>query len=88
MLRKVDAMSFAPFYRLYDLQASVAMKVVPHNGWLRRRLEAAILVLAAWIIDGRNVQRPGVVSRRDNNDTRYMAEKLEDIADRIKRQYP
>jgi len=64
------------------------MRVVPHTGWLRRRLEAAIIVLAAWIIDGRNVQRSGVASRRDNNDMRYMAEKLEDIADRIKRQYP
>lgn len=64
------------------------MRVVPHTGWLRRRLEAAIIVLAAWIIDGRNVQRSGVVSRRDNNEMRYMAEKLEDIADRIKRQYP
>ncbi|SDU01246.1 hypothetical protein [Pseudomonas moraviensis] len=64
------------------------MRVVPHTGWLRRRLEAAIIVLAAWLIDGRNVQRSGVVSRRDNNDMRYMAEKLEDIADRIKRQYP
>lgn len=64
------------------------MRVVPHTGWLRRRLEAAIIVLAAWIIDGRNVQRSGVVSRRDNNDMRYMAEKLKGIADRIKRQYP
>ncbi|WP_414894412.1 hypothetical protein [Pseudomonas sp. IT-232MI5] len=63
------------------------MRVVPHTGWLRRRLEATILILAAWIIDGRNVGRSGVVSRRDNNDMRYMAEKLEGIADRIKRQY-
>lgn len=64
------------------------MRVVQYTGWLRRRLEAAIIVLAAWIINGRNVQRSGVVSRRDNNDMRYMAEKLEGIADRIKRQYP
>ncbi|WP_440972969.1 hypothetical protein [Pseudomonas koreensis] len=63
------------------------MRVVPHTGWLRRRLEAAILVLAAWIIDGRNVQRSGVVSRRDNNDMRYMAEKLEGIAGRISNKY-
>ncbi|MBA4359296.1 MAG: hypothetical protein C0411_00975 [Pseudomonas sp.] len=64
------------------------MRVVPHTGRIRRRLEAAILILAAWLIDGRNVQRSGVVSRRDNNDMRFMAEKLEGIADRIKRQYP
>ncbi|MBD9585767.1 hypothetical protein IB254_01745 [Pseudomonas sp. PDM03] len=64
------------------------MKVVPHTGFLRRRLESALIRLAAWIIDGRNVQRSGVVSRRDNNDMRSMAERLEGIADRIKRQYP
>ncbi len=64
------------------------MKVVPHTGLLRRRLEAALILLAARIIDGRNVQRSGVVSRRDNNDMGAMAEKLEGIAERIKRQYP
>jgi hypothetical protein len=52
------------------------------------QLESAIILLAAWIIDGRNVRRSGVVSRRDNNDMRYMAEKLEGVADRIKRQFP
>nr|WP_272905824.1 hypothetical protein [Pseudomonas petrae] len=64
------------------------MKIIPHTGLLRRRLEAALVLLAAQIIDGRNVQRSGVVSRRDNNDMGYMAEQLEGIADRIKRQYP
>ena len=64
------------------------MKVVPNTGWLRRSLESAIILLAACIIDGRNAQRSSVVSRRDNNDMRYMAEKLEGIADCIKRQYP
>nr|WP_272905148.1 hypothetical protein [Pseudomonas petrae] len=64
------------------------MKIIPHTGLLRRRLEAALVLLAAKIIDGRNVQRSGVVSRRDNNDMGYMAEQLEGIADRIKRQYP
>ncbi|MCF7536209.1 hypothetical protein [Pseudomonas petrae] len=62
--------------------------MIPHTGLLRRRLEAALVLLAAKIIDGRNVQRSGVVSRRDNNDMGYMAEQLEGIADRIKRQYP
>jgi hypothetical protein len=64
------------------------MRLVPRTGSLRRRIEAALILLASRIIAGRNVQRSGVVSRRDNNDMGYMAEKLEGIADRIKRQYP
>jgi hypothetical protein len=62
--------------------------MIPRTGFLRRRLEAALILLAAWLLSGRNVQRSGVVSRRDNNDMGYMAENLEAIADRIKRQYP
>lgn len=62
--------------------------MIPKTGLLRRRLEAALILLAAWLLAGRNVQRSGVVSRRDNNEMAYMAEKLESIADRIKRQYP
>jgi hypothetical protein len=62
--------------------------MIPRTGFLRRRLECALILLAAWLIDSRNVPRSMVVSRRDNNDMRYMAEKLEGIADRIKRQYP
>ena len=62
--------------------------MIQRTGFLRRRLEAALILLAAWLLAGRNVQRSGVVSRRDNNDMVYMAEKLEGIADRIKRQYP
>ena len=62
--------------------------MIPRTGFLRRRLEAALILLAARIIDRRNGPRSGVVSRRDNNDMWYMAEKLEGIADRIKRQYP
>ncbi|MGS7252355.1 MULTISPECIES: hypothetical protein [unclassified Pseudomonas] len=62
--------------------------MIPHTGWLRRQLESALILLAAWIIGGRNVTRSGVVSRRDNNDMYAMAEKLEDIADRIADGYP
>jgi hypothetical protein len=62
--------------------------MIPNTGFARRRLEAALILLAAWLLRGRNVQRSGVVSRRDNNEMGYMAEKLEGIADRIKRQYP
>lgn len=50
---------------------------------IRRHFEAALIRLAAWILIGRNVQRSAVVSRRDNNDMEYMAEKLESIAGRI-----
>ncbi|MCH5592736.1 hypothetical protein [Pseudomonas syringae] len=58
------------------------------KGWLRRKVEAGMIRIAACILMGRNVQRSAVVSRRDNNDMWYMAEKLEGIADRISRQYP
>lgn len=64
------------------------MSMILRTGFIRRRLEASMILLAAWLLVGRNVQRSGVVSRRDNNDMGYMAEKLEGIADRIKRQYP
>ena len=64
------------------------MKLIPRTGFLRRRLESAAILIAARILAGRNVQRSGVVSRRDNNDMGYMAEKLESIAYRIKRKYP
>ena len=62
--------------------------MIPHTGWLRRQLESTLILLAAWIIGGRNVTRSGVVSRRDNNDMYAMAEKLEDIAERIADSYP
>ncbi|MEE4662826.1 hypothetical protein V2L09_02690 [Pseudomonas alliivorans] len=57
------------------------------KGWLRRKLEAGMIRIAAHILMGRNVQRSAVVSRRDNNEMYYMAERLEGIADRISRQY-
>ncbi|WP_163011459.1 hypothetical protein [Pseudomonas viridiflava] len=62
--------------------------MILRKGWLRRKLEAGMIRIAAFILSGRNVQRSAVVSRRDNNDMYYMAEKLEGIADRISRQYP
>lgn len=63
------------------------MRLVPLRGRRRRLLEAWFIRLAAWILIGRNVARAGVVSRRDNNDMWYMAEKLEGMAERIKDQY-
>lgn len=62
--------------------------MIPRKGFLRRKLEAALIRLAIAILMGRNVTRSPVVSRRDNNDMYYMAEKLEGIADRIARGYP
>lgn len=62
--------------------------MIPRKGILRRKLEAALVRLAIAILMGRNVTRSLVVSRRDNNDMWYMAEQLEDIADRISRGYP
>ncbi|MEA1029469.1 hypothetical protein T3A99_12915 [Pseudomonas sp. N-137] len=55
--------------------------------FVRRKAEAWLILLAAWILSGRNVHRAPVTSRRDNNDMWAMAEKLEAIAQRISTQY-
>ena len=55
---------------------------------IRRKIEAWLILLAAKILIGRNVQRSTVVSRRDNNDMWAMAEQLEAIAKRISKKYP
>ncbi|MDZ5601694.1 hypothetical protein SJI00_02735 [Pseudomonas sp. RP23018S] len=62
--------------------------MIPRKGFLRRKIEAGLIRLAAVILIGRNIQRSLVVSRRDNNDMWYMAERLESIADRISSGYP
>lgn len=62
--------------------------MIPRDGLIRRKFEAALIRMAASILSGRNVQRCRVVSRRDNNDMRSMAEKLEAIAQRISKNYP
>ena len=54
----------------------------------RRKAEAWLILLAAKILIGRNVQRAAVVSHRDNNDMWGMAEQLEAIAKRISKNYP
>lgn len=56
--------------------------------FLSRKIEAWLILLAAKILIGRNVQRSPVVSRRDNNEMWGMAEQLEDIAKRISKNYP
>lgn len=56
--------------------------------FFRRKFEAWLILLAAKILIDRNVQRAAVVSRRDNNDMWYMAESLQDIAQRISKNYP
>lgn len=50
---------------------------------MKRRFEAYLILLAAWILSSRNVHRCKVVSRRDNNDMWYMAEQLESISKRM-----
>lgn len=62
--------------------------MIPRKGYIRRKLEASLLRLAAGILMDRNVNRSMVVSRRDNNDMWHMAERLESIADRISSGYP
>lgn len=61
--------------------------MIPRKGWLRRQLESALILLAAWILGGRNVTRSPVVSRRDNNEMFEMDFELRDIARRIRKQY-
>lgn len=60
----------------------------PVKRLLRRKIEAWLILLAARILIGRNVQRSAVVSRRDNNVMWAMAEQLEAIAKRISKKYP
>ena len=55
---------------------------------IRRKIEAWLILLAAKILIDRNVQRSAVVSRRDNNDMRAMAEQLEAIVKCISKKYP
>lgn len=55
--------------------------------WIRRYVEAWLVLLAAKILIGRNVHRCKVVSRKDNNDMWYMAESLEQIAKRMRNKY-
>lgn len=54
----------------------------------RRKAEAWLVLMAAWILSGRNVHRAAVVSRRDNNEMYDMAGQLEAIAQRISKNYP
>ena len=61
--------------------------MIPQTGWLRRQLESALILIAAWILGGRNVTRSGVVSRRDNNEMFEMDYDLRAIARRIRNQY-
>lgn len=63
------------------------MKLMPHSGFIRRKLEAWLIRRAAGILIERNVARSAVVSRRDNNAMWGMAERLDSIATRISSNY-
>ncbi|MCZ4321406.1 hypothetical protein [Pseudomonas anguilliseptica] len=63
------------------------MRLIPHSGFIRRKLEAWLVRRAAAILMNRNCTRSAVVSRRDNNDMWGMAEHLESIATRISSNY-
>lgn len=56
--------------------------------FFRRKAESWLILLAAWILSGRNVHRSSVTSRRDNNQMFEMAGALEEIAQRISKNYP
>lgn len=53
----------------------------------KARYEAGWIRFAARILLNRNVTRSAVVSRRDNNDMWYMAERLYSVANRIIDEY-
>lgn len=61
--------------------------MIPRKGWLRRQFESGLILLAAWILGGRNVTRSPVVSRQDNNEMFEMDFELRAIARRIRKQY-
>ncbi|NVZ50235.1 hypothetical protein HX792_07815 [Pseudomonas sp. B6002] len=56
--------------------------------FFRRKVEAWLILMAAKILSGRNVHRSPVVSGRDNNQMFEIAGELEDIAQRISKNYP
>jgi hypothetical protein len=55
--------------------------------WIKRHYEAWHVMRASKILMDRNVTRSMVVSRRDNNDMWYMAERLESVAKRMRENY-
>ena len=79
--------TFYDRHRLRRLPPLQVAAMIPRKGWLRRHLESGLILLAAWILGGRNVIRSPVVSRRDNNEMFEMDFQLRDIARRIRQQY-
>lgn len=63
------------------------MRLIPHSGFIRRKLEAWLVRRAASILLERNCTRSAVVSRRDNNAMFDMAWQLKGIATRISSNY-
>lgn len=54
---------------------------------IRKHLEVLLIKIAKVILMSRNVPRCKVVSRRDNNDMWYMAERLDGICKRMLDEY-
>jgi hypothetical protein len=54
---------------------------------MRKHFEVLLIKIARKILIDRNVQRSSVVSRKDNNEMWYMAEKLESIEKRMLNNY-
>jgi hypothetical protein len=53
---------------------------------MKKRFEAMLLRVAAWILN-RNVQRSPYITRKDNNVLFNIEYELRDIADRIEKNY-
>ena len=54
---------------------------------LRKHFEVLLIKIAKHILMGRNLNRCKVVSRKDNNQMWYMAEKLGAICERMIGEY-
>ena len=54
---------------------------------MRKYYELFLLSLARNILEKRNVKRSSFISRRDNNDLSYMAEKITQVESRMKNNY-
>lgn len=54
---------------------------------IKKYFEIHLISIARKILIGRNVHRSLFVSRRDNNDMYYMAERLESIEKRMRDDY-
>jgi len=54
---------------------------------MSKRWEIFLIRFASWILKSRNIDRAMFISRKDNDDTWYMSERLDSIAKRMECNY-